>query len=98
MGLNFMDINPIPHLTSPLKGEEKDRLALMRLRGDDELICVSLVLMRPFLYYTGLLRNLEKRRLSPPFVVSRMVAWIQQCGIIRKRPSAANSTKLGGQS
>jgi hypothetical protein len=23
MGLNFMDINPIPHLTSPLKGEEQ---------------------------------------------------------------------------
>ncbi|OFZ66089.1 MAG: hypothetical protein A2V79_02025 [Betaproteobacteria bacterium RBG_16_56_24] len=22
MGLNFMVINPIPHLTSPLKGEE----------------------------------------------------------------------------
>jgi hypothetical protein len=29
MGLNFMDINPIPHLTSPLKGEEQDKLALL---------------------------------------------------------------------
>ena len=32
MGLNFMDITPIPHLTSPLKGEEQNKLAHMRLR------------------------------------------------------------------
>jgi hypothetical protein len=32
MGLNFMDINSIPHLTSPLKGEEQDKLAHMGLR------------------------------------------------------------------
>ena len=37
MGLNFMDINPIHHLTSPLKGEEQNgeeqnKLAYMRLR------------------------------------------------------------------
>jgi hypothetical protein len=37
MGLNFMDITPIPHLTSPLKGEEQDKLAHMRLRGNDGL-------------------------------------------------------------
>jgi hypothetical protein len=43
MGLNFIEINPIPLLTSPLKGEELDKLALMRLRGDDELICASLM-------------------------------------------------------
>jgi len=34
MGLNFMDINPIPHITSPLKGEEQDKLAHMRRRGN----------------------------------------------------------------
>ncbi len=38
MGSNFMDTNPIPHLTSPLKGEEQDKLALMRLRGNDGLM------------------------------------------------------------
>ena len=32
MGLNFMEIDPIPHLASPLKGEEQDKLALMRRR------------------------------------------------------------------
>jgi hypothetical protein len=30
MGSNFMDINPIPHLTSPLKGEEQDKSQLVR--------------------------------------------------------------------
>ena len=33
MGINFMDIDPIPHLTSPLKGEELDKLALMGFAG-----------------------------------------------------------------
>jgi len=27
-----MEIDPIPHLASPLKGEEQDKLALMRRR------------------------------------------------------------------
>ncbi len=27
MGLDSMDANPIPHLTSPLEGEEQDKLA-----------------------------------------------------------------------
>jgi hypothetical protein len=31
MGLNFMDITPIPHLTSSLKGEEQNKLAHMRM-------------------------------------------------------------------
>ncbi len=35
MGLNFMEIDPIPHLASPLKGEEQDKLALMRAGGND---------------------------------------------------------------
>ncbi len=44
MGLNFMDSNPIPHLTSPLKGEEQDKLALMRERGNDEImICLGFI-------------------------------------------------------
>jgi hypothetical protein len=38
MGLDFMDINPIPLLTSPLKGEEKNKLALMGLRRNDGLM------------------------------------------------------------
>ena len=33
MGLYPMKTNPIPHLTSPLKGEEQDKLALMRIIG-----------------------------------------------------------------
>ena len=50
MGLNCMENNPIPHLTSPLKGAEQGKLALMRaggyparktlgsrLRGNDEI-------------------------------------------------------------
>ena len=38
MGLDSMDTNPIPHLTSPLKGEEQGKLVLMRLRGNDGLM------------------------------------------------------------
>ena len=36
--MNCMENNPIPHLTSPLKGEEYDKLALMRFRGNDEFL------------------------------------------------------------
>ena len=36
MWLNFIEINPIPLLTSPLKGEELDKLALMGLRRYDD--------------------------------------------------------------
>lgn len=32
-GLDSLDINPIPHLTSPFKGEEQILLALMFLYG-----------------------------------------------------------------
>ena len=38
MGLNCMENNPIPHLTSPLKGEEQDKLAHMGLRRYDGLM------------------------------------------------------------
>ena len=41
MGLNFMHINPIPHLTSPLKGEEQDKLALMGLTKDQPVLSLS---------------------------------------------------------
>ncbi len=34
MGLDSMDTNPIPHLTSPLKGEEQGKLALMPPWGE----------------------------------------------------------------
>lgn len=34
MGLNFMDITPIPHLTSPLKGEEPGRCRFAILARD----------------------------------------------------------------
>ena len=38
MGLNFMEIDPITHLTSPLKGEEQDKLALMRTGGNPDSV------------------------------------------------------------
>jgi hypothetical protein len=38
MGLIFMDIKPIPHLTSPLKGEEQEKLAHMGAGRNDELM------------------------------------------------------------
>ena len=43
MGLDFMDVDHIPHLTSPLKGEEQDKLAHMRLRGNDAVLWIILV-------------------------------------------------------
>ena len=36
MGLHSTDINPIPRLTSPLKGEEQNKLALMCAGGNGE--------------------------------------------------------------
>ncbi len=37
MGLTYTKLHPIPHLTSPLKGEELGKLALMSLRPNDEV-------------------------------------------------------------
>jgi len=41
MGLNFKEIDPIPHLTSPLKGEELDKLALMGFSGESAVMELS---------------------------------------------------------
>ncbi len=59
MGVNFRDSDPIPHLTSPLKGEELGKLALMGERrypeGD---------VMRPEILDSGLRRNDEALNLE----------------------------------
>ena len=41
MGLNFININPIPHLTSPLKGEEQDKLAHIGLTEGQPVLSLS---------------------------------------------------------